>query len=160
YTRLDENEIEGALKAQRRKQQLENVRKAGAKARRKDSTRAFEKLTRTTDGTPRIISDPPLIVPVHELLPDSEADQIEGTMRDLLEEYAPRPEGTRRRLLERFRFADLARKVVGVGSVGTRCWIVLLMGRDDGDPLFLQCKEAQRSVLEPVVGESPFPNEG
>ena len=73
-------------------------------------------------------------------------------MRELIDGYRATLPTDRRQLLERFRFVDLARKVVGVGSVGTRAWIVLMLGRDDGDPLFLQCKEAQASVLEPYVG--------
>ena len=160
YSRVDEETILAALRAQQAHQQLRTVRKAGTRARRKDSTRAFEKLTQTTDGVPRIKSDPPLIVPVHELFPDAEADQFETLMRELLEQYTSSLEGDRRRLLERFSYADLARKVVGVGSVGTRCWILLLIGRDHGDPLFLQVKEAQPSVLSPISGESPFPNQG
>jgi uncharacterized protein (DUF2252 family) len=160
YLRLDEAAITEALRAQAFTRQARRVQEAGIKARRKDSTRAFEKLARTTEGEPRIVSDPPLIVPVHELLPEAEAQEIEGTMRELLEQYTSCLVGDRRRLLERYRYADLARKVVGVGSVGTRCWIVLLTGRDEGDPLFLQCKEAQTSVLSQSCGESPFPNQG
>jgi uncharacterized protein (DUF2252 family) len=160
YARIDEETILAVLRAQQAHKQVRTVRKAGARARRKDSTRAFEKLTQTTDGVPRIKSDPPLIVPVHELYPDTEADQVEALLQNLLEQYKSSLEGDRRRLLERFSYADLARKVVGVGSVGTRCWILLLIGRDHGDPLFLQVKEAQPSVLTPICGESPFPNQG
>jgi uncharacterized protein (DUF2252 family) len=161
YARADEKTVMAALRSeQARQQQVRALRKAGARARRKDSTRAFEKLAQTTEGVPKIKSDPPLIVPVHELFPDTEADEFETLMQELLDQYTSSLEGDRRRLLERFSYADLARKVVGVGSVGTRCWILLLIGRDHGDPLFLQVKEAQPSVLVPISGESPFPNQG
>ena len=161
YSRLDEEAVAAALRAQDARRQAKAVQAAEAKARRKDSTGAFEKLARTSDGgEPRIVSDPPLIVPVHELLPEVEADEFEVAIRRVFDEYTSSLEGDKRRLLERYRFVDLARKVVGVGSVGTRCWIVLLIGRDEGDPLFLQCKEAQPSVLAEVCGETPFPNQG
>ncbi len=160
YTRLDEATLTAALRAQAHARQARAVEQAGLKARRKDSTRAFEKLAQTSGDVPRIVSDPPLIVPVHELLGDAEAGEIEEALRGVLEEYTACLLGDRRRLLERYRFADMARKVVGVGSVGTRCWIVLLIGRDESDPLFLQCKEAQPSVLEQVCGETPFGNQG
>jgi uncharacterized protein (DUF2252 family) len=160
YTRLDEPTLTSALRAQAHARQARAVEQAGLKARRKDSTRAFAKLARTTGETPHIVSDPPLIVPIHELLGDTEASEIEDALRGVLDQYTSCLQGDRRRLLERYRYADLARKVVGVGSVGTRCWIVLLIGRDESDPLFLQCKEAQPSVLEQVCGASSFENQG
>ena len=113
-----------------------------AKARTKDSMQALDKLTHLEDGVPRITADPPLIVPVHDLLPDERADEFHEWARARLREYRRTLEIDRRRLLERYRFADFARKVVGVGSVGTRAWIALFLGRDQRDPLFLQLKEA------------------
>ena len=122
-----------------------------AKARTQDSVQAFAKLTDVVDGERRIVSDPPLIVPLDELVA-GEADarrskQLAQLLRELPTHAA---DATAAHLLEQFRFVDLARKVVGVGSVGTRCWIVLLLGPRRADPLFLQVKEAQASVLEPT----------
>jgi len=131
------------------------------KARTKDSMHAFEKLTRLVDGEPRIISDPPLIVPIDELVPsDIDRETIQEEIRAFIRLYRRTLETDRRHLLETFRFVDLARKVVGVGSVGTRAWIALFLGADDTDPLFLQVKEAQRSVLEQFVGKSEYTNCG
>ena len=140
------------------------VRKAQAaieKSRTKDSMQAFEKLTHLVDGEPRIISDPPLVVPVDELLPTG-SDRAEFTdhIRTLIRTYRRTLETDRRHLLEQFRYVDLARKVVGVGSVGTRAWIALFLGIDGQDPLFLQIKEAQPSVLEQFVGKSEYSNCG
>ncbi len=140
------------------------LKKAAAsveKSRTKDSMQAFEKLTHVVDGERRIVSDPPLIVPIDELLPaehDREAAMDE--LRGIIHYYRRTLETDRRHLLEEFRFVDLARKVVGVGSVGTRAWIGLFLGADEEDPLFLQVKEAQRSVLEEFVGKSQYANCG
>jgi uncharacterized protein (DUF2252 family) len=140
------------------------LRKAQAtieRSRTKDSMNAFEKLTHLVDGEPRITSDPPLIVPIDELLPTQvERDTLEEEMRTLVRSYRRTLATDRRHLLEQFRFVDLARKVVGVGSVGTRAWIALFLGIDDRDPLFLQIKEAQPSVLERFVGKSEYRNCG
>ena len=112
------------------------------------------------DGEPRITADPPLIVPVADLLPDDQAEIFSDWVHARLREYRRTLETDRRRLLERYRFVDLARKVVGVGSVGTRAWIALMLGRDARDPLFLQIKEAQPSVLEEFAGRSEYRNAG
>jgi uncharacterized protein (DUF2252 family) len=142
---------------------LKRARRNLEKARAKDSLRAFSKLTRTVDGEPRLISDPPLIVPAIELMrqygePDPQG--LERRVRELLREYRRTLRGELRSLVEGYRYVDLAHKVVGVGSVGTRAWIVLLLGRDHQDPLFLQVKEAQRSALEPFLRRSAFKNQG
>jgi uncharacterized protein (DUF2252 family) len=134
--------------------------KSLAKARTKDSMQALDKLTHLVDGEPRISADPPLIVPVHDLMPDDRADTFHEWARARLREYRRTLEIDRRRLLERYRFTDMARKVVGVGSVGTRAWIALFLGRDERDPLFLQLKEAQPSVLEQFAGRSDYRNAG
>ena len=105
-----------------------------AKARTKDSLRAFDKLTHLVDGEPRIISDPPLIVPVEEVAGAMEAEQIQETMRAIIRSYRRTLAGDRRHLLQRFRYVHSARKVVGVGSVGTRAWIVLMLGHDETRP--------------------------
>jgi len=131
-----------------------------AKARTRDSMQAFSKLTKVVDGEPRIIGDPPLIVPVRDLLPGVGGEELIDWARKLLRQYRRTLQANRRDLLERFHFVDLARKVVGVGSVGTRAWIALLLGRDDKDPLFLQVKEAQASVLERFTAKSEFSNQG
>ncbi len=140
---------------------LKKVEADVAKARTKDSMQAFEKLTHVVGGEPRIISDPPLIVPIDELAPaETLRHEILGEIRDLLRAYRRTLETDRRHLMEQFRFVDLARKVVGVGSVGSRAWIALFLGIDDEDPLFLQIKEAQPSVLERFVGKSRYGNCG
>jgi uncharacterized protein (DUF2252 family) len=130
------------------------------KARAKDSLLAFAKLTHVVDGRQRIVSDPPLITPVEELAPALEATAIEDEVREMLRAYRTSLAADRQRLLDGFRYEHMARKVVGVGSVGTRAWIVLLLGRDDQDPLFLQVKEAQPSVLESFVGDARQKNQG
>ena len=119
------------------------------------------KLTHLVDGRPRIIADPPLIVPIDQLMPN-EMDRkgFEALLSDLIAKYRRTLETDRRYLLEQYEFCDLAHKVVGVGSVGTRCWIMLMLGRDTADPLFLQVKEAEESVLSRYVGASRYPNQG
>jgi uncharacterized protein DUF2252 len=131
-----------------------------AKARTRDSTQAMETMTRLVDGERRIIGDPPLVVPLRDLLPDAPRAELERTVTTLIREYGETLQPERRFLLEQFRVVDIARKVVGVGSVGTRSWIVLLVGRDDQDPLFLQAKEARPSVLAEFTGAAPSANEG
>ncbi|KPC58410.1 DUF2252 domain-containing protein [Streptomyces chattanoogensis] len=138
----------------------ERADRAMAKARTRDHLQAFAKLTRVVDGERRIAPDPPLITPLGDLLPGAERADLERTLRLLLEGYAASLSSERRHLLGRYRVVDMARKVVGVGSVGTRCWIILLLGRDDEDPLLLQAKEAGESVLAPYVGPSGYDNEG
>jgi hypothetical protein len=131
-----------------------------AEGRRKDSAGAFAKLAASRNGETRIRADPPLIVPIGDLVDRAGAVRLQLSAGRLLEAYLQSLSGDRRRLLERYRYADLARKVVGVGSVGTRCWVILMLGRDSSDPLFLQAKEASRSVLEKFVGKSGFSNQG
>ena len=133
-----------------------NVKKAG----KKNSLKAFDRLVRVVDGEPRIVSDPPLLVPVGELVSEDQREALEERILEMLGRYRESLKGDRRHLLDSYRFVELARKVVGVGSVGTRAWVVLMMGRDGQDPLFLQAKEAEASVLEPYVGESEFGNHG
>jgi uncharacterized protein (DUF2252 family) len=162
YARLDVETIERKLREQEAKRQAETVAKGAAKARTKDSLKAFAKLTQLVDGEPRIVSDPPLIVPAADLAKDAgiRFEYLENVIHGLFREYRRTLQHDRRHLLEEFRMVDLARKVVGVGSVGTRCWILLLLGRDSDDPLFLQIKEAQASVLEPYLGKSTHKNHG
>jgi uncharacterized protein (DUF2252 family) len=136
------------------------IDRLNAKAMTKDSTKALSKLTQSVDGESRFLSDPPLIVPVSELLPGASGEAIREQIGDLLRQYQETLRPDRRHLLEGFRYVDLARKVVGVGSVGTRAWLVLLLGRDGDDPLMLQVKEATASVLEPHLGAAGQPNHG
>ena len=157
YSRIDIEDIFARMSSEVSSKVVKRAERNEAKARTKDSLAAFKKLTRIVDGEPRIVSDPPLIVPISELFTGDEA--MEGT-RLVIREYRRTLQGDRRHLLERFRLVDAARKVVGVGSVGTRAFILLFLGRDDEDPLFLQMKEAQASVLEPFLGRSGFANHG
>jgi uncharacterized protein (DUF2252 family) len=162
YSRIDVDELvalvkqeAGARDAKAEKRFEANV----AKGRTKDSMKAFSKLTTVVDGEPRITGDPPLIVPIEDVAGD-QVEQLEEFLRGVIRSYRRTLAGDRRKLLERYRYVHAARKVVGVGSVGTRAWICLMLGRDDDDPLFLQFKEAQPSVLEPFLGRSEFANSG
>jgi uncharacterized protein (DUF2252 family) len=130
------------------------------RSKRKDSQRALRKLTVEVDGEHRFQAAPPLLVPVRQLVPDVEADEIMDFVGGVIAQYRASLRPELRRLLERYRFVDLARKVVGVGSVGTRAWVVLLLGRNGRDPLLLQVKEAEASVLERFVGNSEYDNHG
>ncbi|MET0419874.1 MAG: DUF2252 family protein, partial [Actinoplanes sp.] len=147
YAHADVDEVAGMLAQQLGKQRGKQFERNRAKARARDSLQASRKLTTLVDGRRRIRADPPLIVPIADLLPDMAREELEDQIRGILATYRRSLPADRRRLLDAFTFVDLARKVVGVGSVGTRCWIVLLSGRDDDDPLVLQVKEAGRSVL-------------
>jgi hypothetical protein len=160
YSRMQVQEGLPRMRALLDKKSLAEGEKIVSKARTKDSMQAFDKLTHVVDGEPRIISDPPLIVPVEEMLSAEVAAQLKKGIHELLRTYRKSLLGDRRHLLEDFRFVHMAHKVVGVGSVGTRAWIVLMLGRDDADPLFLQAKEAQASVLAPFVGKSHYSNQG
>ncbi|MGN0042135.1 DUF2252 domain-containing protein [Rhodococcus sp. (in: high G+C Gram-positive bacteria)] len=135
------------------------VRKLLEKSVHSDSVHAAGKLTSVVDGRRTITSRPPLIVPIEEVFADADATQLYDELHRRLREYASTLQSDRRTLLAQFEFVQAARKVVGVGSVGTRAWIVLMRGRDD-DPLVLQAKEAQRSVLAGYVDGPQYENEG
>jgi uncharacterized protein (DUF2252 family) len=160
YARLDANGIMERWRGQASRKAVRAFERNLDRARSKDSMRAFAKLTHEVDGTARIVSDPPLVVPIDELLSVGDQRAVERGAREIVREYRQSLPRDRRHLLEGFSFGDFARKVVGVGSVGTRAWIALLLGRDHGDPLFLQIKEAQESVLAPYAGASEFRNQG
>jgi len=163
YSRIDIEDIfermrrEALLKGQKGAQ--ERAEANLAKTRTKDSIKAFKKLTEVVDGEIRIKGDPPLIIPIEELAGD-QVEALDDYLRGVIRNYRRTLAGDRRRLLERFRYVHAARKVVGVGSVGTRAFICLMLGRDGDDPLFLQFKEAQRSVLEPFLGKSEYASSG
>ncbi|GAA5021765.1 DUF2252 domain-containing protein [Kitasatospora paranensis] len=160
YARMDEDRLRELATEHLHKRAQKNLDRAMAKARTKDSLQVFEKLSEVVDGEVRIAPDAPLLVPIADLLPDVERTALEEVFRGLIERYGRTLASDRRHLLEDFRLADVARKVVGVGSVGTRCWIFLLLGRDGQDPLFLQAKEAGASVLAAHVGASRYRNQG
>ena len=160
YAHLDMDEIANEIRGQVDPKRAKLLDKALAKTRTRDSLQVFTKLTQEVDGEPRIVSQPPLIVPLQELLKEDERDAVEEGLKAILRSYRKTLETDRRHLLEQFRFVELARKVVGVGSVGTRAWIALMLGRDNTDPLFLQIKEAEASVLERFVGRSQYANHG
>jgi uncharacterized protein (DUF2252 family) len=160
YARLELRDILDRWGEIAGKRRVKKVAREVAKARAKDSLKAFDKLTEVVDGERRIVSDPPLIVTIEELIASGRHLDVEGALRKILRAYRRSLPRDRRKLLEGFNYQHAARKVVGVGSVGTRDWIFLLVGRDEEDPLFLQAKEAQASVLEPFLGKSEFANHG
>lgn len=160
YSRIHIQEILAGAAEAGTPEQLERARKNIAKARSKDSQRAFRKLTETVDGELQIRSDPPAIVPIDELFDAEHHEALHEALREAIRSYRSTLPGDRRHLLEQFRYVDAARKVVEVGSVGTRAWIMLMLGRDNADPLFLQFKEAEKSVLEPFLGDSQYEQHG
>jgi uncharacterized protein (DUF2252 family) len=131
-----------------------------ASAYAKDHLRAMSKLTEFVEGRSRIVARPPLIVPIEEVFPAATGEAIEEGMRTMLRAYRRSLPSDRRHLLEGYRYTHMARRVGGVGSVGTRTWIVLLTGRDTADPLFLQVKQAGPSALEPYTGRDAVNNHG
>ncbi len=160
YARLEIEDTLKELESQLEAKMIKRTEKTLAKARTKDSMSAFSKLTQVVDGEARIVAEPPLIVPIHDLLEGSAREEFFEDLRGLLRSYRGSLDHDRQALLEEFRLTDFARKVVGVGSVGTRAWIALMLGRDGQDPLFLQIKEAEASVLEEFLGPSEFTNHG
>jgi uncharacterized protein (DUF2252 family) len=160
YAKLDEAILVERVRQEMGNKGAPNLQKTLVKARSKDHMKAFSKLTTVVDGEPRIVGDPPLIVPLRDIANRTGASDLETRLPELFREYRASLQPDRRHLLEQYRLVDVAMKVVGVGSVGTRCWIGLLMGRDDSDPMFLQFKEAQDSVLAPFAGKSEVDNQG
>ncbi len=160
YAHLDIEQAIGTFRAQMKKKRFKAARGLLAKAHTADSTKALRKLTIVADGRHRIISDPPMIAPIEEVYGDIEADVIYDEIRTVLSKYGRTLQSDRRHLLEQLTLVQVARKVVGVGSVGTRAWIVLMDAGDEDEPLFLQAKEAQPSVLAEYCGRSQYRNEG
>ena len=160
YSRFDVDALLKEMKAELDRRALKRGEANVAKARTRDSMQALDKLTHIVDGERRIISDPPLVQPVEELAGAMGGEQILDWLRAALRKYRSTLQSDRRHLLEDFHIVHAARKVVGVGSVGTRAWILLMLGRDDADPLFLQAKEAQPSVLEDFVGPTRHVSNG
>ena len=141
-------------------QVIKNLQRAVTKAESKDRLKAKAKLTELAHGELRFVSNPPLLVPAENVLFELDREELERSIHAALRLYRRTLTSDRRHLLEGYRFTHLARKVVGVGSVGTRSWVALLIGRDNDDPLFLQVKEAEASVLEAYAGKSQFVNHG
>ncbi len=160
YTRLDMTNVMKRWSREVTAKELKQFDRDMANRHTKDNIRALNKLTYLVDGEHRIISDPPLIVPIEEVLPEGDHLGLVESMQHFLRTYRQSLPHDRRKLLERYRYVHAARKVVGVGSVGERAWILFLQGRDASDPLFLQFKEAEPSVLEPFLGKSEFAQHG
>ena len=160
YAHLDVDDAIGEFRSQFKAKRVKATEKMVAQARTQDSFKAQAKLTTEADGHRRIVSDPPLIEPVENVFPDIQADQIYKLIREVLAKYQRTLQSDRRHLLDYFNLIQLARKVVGVGSVGTRAWIVLMEDDDGNEPLFLQAKEAQVSVLAAYCGRSQYTNQG
>lgn len=165
YDRLDAERVRGWIRKEQREKragdaEVQRLDATIEKAQKRDHQRAFAKLVRVVDGQLRIIADPPLITPVEDLVIEvGESSDEVSVMRRVLESYRTTLLGARHPIAE-YRYRHMARKVFGVGSVGTRVWVILLSGRDDGDPLLLQAKEAQASVLERFLGPSELDNHG
>ncbi|CAM5502458.1 DUF2252 domain-containing protein [Streptomyces aurantiogriseus] len=160
YTRFEADELQQQFAPELGARIRERWERTRERARAHDTLQAFDKLTHVVGGERLIASDPPLLVRLADLLPQDRRGSQEKEIRRLIERYGRTLQLDRRFLLESYRVADIARKVVGVGSVGTRCWIVLLLGRDDEDPLFLQAKEAEESVLAPYAGGGTYRTQG
>ena len=160
YARVDVEDLAAELRRIASGKERKRFEQNLAKTRAKDSLRAFGKLTEIVDGEPRIVGDPPVVTPIEDIVGDERLHELEDFLRGVIRSYRRTLAGDRRKLLERYRYVHAARKVVGVGSVGTRAYIMLLVGRDQTDPLFLQFKEAEASVLEPFLGKSDFANHG
>jgi uncharacterized protein (DUF2252 family) len=160
YARAEVDEVMELVRRQVRRRTMRRAAHDAAKARTRDSTKALDKLTRMVNGEPRITPDPPLIVPLEDLLPDVEARRATELLRSALRGYARSLLSDRRHLVEQYRVVQVARKVVGVGSVGTRTTIALLLRRDRRDPLFMQVKQGEHSVLEAHLAPSRYANAG
>jgi uncharacterized protein (DUF2252 family) len=160
YAHLDVDDAIAQYRSQFKAKRVKATEKLVAKAHTHDSMRALSKLTTLVDGKRQIISDPPLIQPVEELFPDVEVSAIYEQLREVLGKYQRTLQSDRKHLLEQFTLVQVARKVVGVGSVGTRCWIALMDAGDGTEPLFLQPKEAQASALAAYCGRSPYASHG
>jgi uncharacterized protein (DUF2252 family) len=167
YSRLEVENLLGLIQARAADakvkvpdERVKAMRRNVSKFATRDNLQAFTKLTEVVDGVPRFRSEPPLVVPIVELAGDAGLGWVQREAGRILGEYRATLEDDRRLLASQYTFSDLARKVVGVGSVGTRAWMTLLLGRDNADPLILQFKEANASVLEPYLGSSEYDRPG
>ena len=160
YAYLDIQQTIDQFRSQIKAKRFKAGQKMLAKAHTRDSMQAQDKLTTVVDGRRQIIADPPMIVPIEEVFADVQADALYKELRAVLGKYQRSLQSDRRHLLGQFAMMQVARKVVGVGSVGTRAWIILMEAGDGIEPLFLQAKEAQPSVLAEYCGRSQYKNEG
>jgi uncharacterized protein (DUF2252 family) len=160
YVRLDLERMLERFAAELTLKQTRRLEANVAHLHTKDNLRALAKLCGSVDGEWRIVGHPPVVTPIEDVLPGAEQAYLEETVRRMLYTYRDSLPHDRQKLLENYRYVHAARKVVGVGSVGTRAWVLLMLGRDESDPLFLQFKEAQPSVLEPFLGRSEFAQHG
>ncbi|MGH3274515.1 MAG: DUF2252 domain-containing protein, partial [Streptosporangiaceae bacterium] len=161
FTQADAAQLRQRYESQLRQRGRKRVARGTAKATSRDNLQELGKLCSTADGRPRILADPPLVVPLSDLVgSQASPGELAAMMSGLISRYRQTLQEDRRVLIRQFQFADMARKVVGVGSVGTRCWIILMLGRDESDPLFLQVKEAEPSVLSQFAGASEFASQG
>ena len=160
YLRLEVDQVAERVRTTMKPEVVKRFERNVAKARAKDSAKAFAKLVEIVDGQPRFVGDPPLIVPMDQLLPNVEYHRVWEVVRGMMRSYRRSLQGDHRHLTEGYHFVEAARKVVGVGSVGTRAWVVLMTGNGTDDPMFLQLKEAQSSVLEPFLGKSKYASHG
>jgi len=161
YARGDVEQLRAQFESTLSDRQRKRLDKGVARAMTRDNLQALGKLCRVADDRIRLLSDPPVLVPVDELdLGDKDRAAVEAVLPAMIKSYGRTLESSRRFLLEQYEFCDMALKVVGVGSVGTRCWVVLMLGRDSSDPLFLQVKEAETSVLSRFAGASAYRNQG
>ena len=161
YTHIAADELAERFGTQVSRSGRKRLSKTFAKARTRSNLGAMRRFVGEQDGQQRLLADAPLVVPVRDLVePGTDPDELVAQLRNMLAQYRETLEPERRVLLDRFRLVDMARKVVGVGSVGTRCWMLLLIGDDQGDPLFLQAKEAEPSALEAYLGRSEYHNAG
>ena len=160
YAHLDIEPVLAQFRSQVKAKRYKEGEKLLARAHTSDTMKAVRKLTTMVDGQRRIISDPPLIVPVEEVFADVQADAIYQLLHTVLGRYRRTLQSDRRHLLEQFTMVQVARKVVGVGSVGTRAYVLLMDALDGVEPLFLQAKEAEPSVLAEYAGRSQYTNQG
>lgn len=160
YARLSASEVVDRFDGVGNRHERDHVEHDVAKGLSRGHLRAFNKLVTGTGTDLRFRSDPPILVPAVDLLDDPARRRYVEVIREFLAQYRASLSTERRQLLDGYRFVEMARKVVGVGSVGTRAWVVLMIGRDEHDPLLLQLKEAKRSVLEPFAGRSRYDRKG
>lgn len=160
YARMPAEELRSRLSTLADKASAKEAGKRLEKALRRDHLHAFDRHLEVADGKPNFVSNPPVLIPAEELLVGEQRERYVEVIQDFLQKYRASLPPDRRTLIEGYRFVALARKVVGVGSVGTRAWVVLMQGRDADDPLLLQMKEAQPSVLAPYAGATTYESEG
>jgi uncharacterized protein (DUF2252 family) len=161
YLRLEVDQVAERIRTTMKPAVVKRFERNVAKARAKDSAKAFAKLVEMVDGQPRFVGDPPLIVPLDQLVPDVEHKRLWAVLSQVMRSYRRSLHDDQRHLIGGFQFVEAARKVVGVGSVGTRAWVILMTGNGGvEDPLFLQIKEAQSSVLEPFLGKAKHASHG